>query len=65
MLEIIKHGIVTTPKDGAIYLVEKLSENTGFFAETQGCNVTGRLRQCNKRDVMLQLCYKWGKTLAR
>ena len=31
MLETIKRGIVTTPKDGAIYLVEKLSENTGFF----------------------------------
>ena len=31
MLETIKRGIATTPKDGAIYLVEKLSENTGFF----------------------------------
>lgn len=31
MLETIKRGIAATPKDGAIYLVEKLSENTGFF----------------------------------
>ena len=31
MLETIKRGIATTPKDSAIYLVEKLSENTGFF----------------------------------
>ena len=31
MLETIKCAIATTPKDGAIYLVKKLSENTGFF----------------------------------
>lgn len=31
MLETIKCAIATTPKDGAIYLIEKLSENTGFF----------------------------------
>lgn len=31
MLETIKKAIATTPSDGAIYLVEKLSENTGFF----------------------------------
>ena len=31
LLETIKCAIATTPKDGAIYLVKKLSENTGFF----------------------------------
>lgn len=31
MLDTIKCAISPTPKDGAIYLVEKLSENTGFF----------------------------------
>ncbi len=31
MLEKIKQAISTTPVDDAIYLIEKLSENTGFF----------------------------------
>ena len=31
MLEKIKKAIFATPKDGAIYLIEKLSKNTGFF----------------------------------
>lgn len=31
MLEEIKSALDTVPKDGAIYLVKKLSKNTGFF----------------------------------
>ena len=31
MLELIKKAIAATPKDSSIYLIEKLSENTGFF----------------------------------
>lgn len=31
MLGTIKKAISTTPLDGAIYLVEKLSEKSGFF----------------------------------
>lgn len=31
MLEVIKKALAETPKDGAIYLVQKLSEVSGFF----------------------------------